>query len=365
MVIVHAADLHLDSPLRGLPQREQQDLSAFRASSRRALRRLVDRCLAERAALLLLCGDLLDASNRDHKSGLFFVEQMQRLETIGTNVRFLRGNHDAASRIVRCWLLPDFVREIGLDQPSTERFEHLGVALHGAGYRERNVSENLLLRYPEPQSGYVNVGMLHTSVEGREGHDLYAPCTLRQLKAKRYDYFALGHVHRFEVLSTEPWVVFSGCLQGRSIREPGPRGAVVVGVERQRISEVSFVALDVVRYDALGVCLDGVRSLDDIWEKIALASRARVAEAGPQAWVLQVMLSGLDGLCRLLCEPAARRASLIRSALDAGCRTPVLLESIWAVVDGPLATRFRLDQAGEVVEPRRARFFRYRSSLGS
>ena len=352
MVIVHAADLHLDSPLRGLPCREGDDLAAFQFATRRTLKRLVDRCLAERAALLLLCGDLLDASNRDHKSGLFFVEQMQRLESIGTQVRFLRGNHDAASRIVRCWLLPDFVREVGLDKPTTERFDHLGVVLHGAGYRERSISENLLSGYPEPHSGYVNVGMLHTSAEGREGHELYAPCTRRQLKARGYDYFALGHVHRFEVLSTVPWVAFSGCLQGRNIREPGPRGAVVVSVEHQRVCEVSFVALDVVRFDTLGVRLDSAGSLESIQERINLACRTRLGEPGPRAWVLRVMLSGTDGLCRLLSEPAARRTRLVRAALGTGSKTPVLLESIWAEVEGPLATHFRLDLPGEIAERR-------------
>src|SRR4051812_43429556 len=203
MLIVHASDVHLDSPLRGLPEYPESPppIDAFRLATRRALTELVTLCVREGATLLLLAGDLVDASGRDHKTGLFFVEEMLRLREAGILVFSIRGNHDAASRVMKSLLLPDNVREFGLEAAETATLDSLGVAVHGRSYAEREALESFLPGYPLPVSGFLNVGLLHTSAEGREGHDPYAPCTRRALRNQGYDYFALGHVHTREVLS--------------------------------------------------------------------------------------------------------------------------------------------------------------------
>ena len=168
--IVHASDLHLDSPLRRLPRCQDVDLDAYRNASRRALKRLVKLCELRRAAVLLLCGDLVDGSNRNHRTGLYFVEQMLTLESSRTQVVYIRGNHDAVSRIVRSWLLPGFVTALGLAGPETLRLDSLGLSMHGASYTHRHIVEALLTSYPEPQPGHVNVGMLHISLDAGESH---------------------------------------------------------------------------------------------------------------------------------------------------------------------------------------------------
>lgn len=82
--IVHAADLHLDSPLVGLERYDGAPVAELRAATRRALENLVQLCLAEDAKLLLLAGDLYDGDWRDYSTGLFFAAQMARLREVGT-----------------------------------------------------------------------------------------------------------------------------------------------------------------------------------------------------------------------------------------------------------------------------------------
>src|SRR5437762_2642437 len=117
--IVHASDLHLDSPLAGLERYEGAPVEAIRGATRRAFENLVTLCLDERAALLLIAGDVYDGDWKDYSTGLFFAATLARLRDAGTRVVVVRGNHDAASQITKNLRLPAHVRELSKDRPET------------------------------------------------------------------------------------------------------------------------------------------------------------------------------------------------------------------------------------------------------
>jgi hypothetical protein len=263
MRFLHAADIHLDSPMRGLGKYEGAPVERMRSATRRALSNLVDLCLAERVDFVVIAGDLYDGGWRDHSTGLFFAQQMLRLRDAGIPVVMVRGNHDAASQITKHLRLPDNVHELSSRKPETFELPALGVCVHGQSFATRAVTDDLASRYPPAVRGAFNVGLLHTCAEGREGHEAYAPCTIETLRAKGYDYWALGHVHAREVLSTEPWIVFSGNLQGRHIRESGAKGATLVTVEGGKVASVEHRALDVVRWRVCEVDAGGAASGDE------------------------------------------------------------------------------------------------------
>ena len=212
---LHAADLHLDSSLRGLERYERAPVEAMQHATRRALVHLVDLALEEKVHFVLLAGDLWDGDWRDYNSGLFFVQQMARLHDSRIPVFLIAGNHDAANRMTRSLRLPDGVRVLDADAPETVLLADLGVALHGQSFAQYNITDDLSLRYPAARPGCFNIGMLHTSATGREGHERYAPCSVEGLLAKGYDYWALGHVHKREILYDDPLIVFPGNTQGR------------------------------------------------------------------------------------------------------------------------------------------------------
>lgn len=121
-------------------------------------------------------------------TGLFFISQMSRLQKENIKVFLIRGNHDAANLITKELKLPENVIEFSVDKPETFTIEELQVALHGQGFASRAVTENIAKAYPSKMEGYVNIGLLHTSATGREGHESYAPCSLDDLKEKGYNY---------------------------------------------------------------------------------------------------------------------------------------------------------------------------------
>ena len=210
---LHAADLHLGSPLQGLAQKDEGVARRLASASRSAFEDLVTKALDENVAFTVIAGDIFDGDWKDASIGLFFNRQIARLDRRGVPTFFLRGNHDADSVVTKSLLWPDSVVEFSTRRPETHRIAKLEVALHGRGFPRRDVADNYAVDYPAPVPGWFNIGVLHTAC-GRAGHENYAPCTPADLAGRGYDYWALGHVHAFEIVSQDPWIVYPGNLQG-------------------------------------------------------------------------------------------------------------------------------------------------------
>lgn len=341
MKFLHAADLHLDSPLSGLPGYEGAPTGEVRGATRRALENLVERCRMEQAELLVLAGDLYDGDWRDYSTGLFFVRQMARLGESGTRVVWIRGNHDAQSQLTRHLSLPGNVRELSVERAETLVFDDLGVAIHGMGYATRDVTENLAAHYPAPVPGAFNLGLLHTALDGRSGHAGYAPCTLDQLRARGYQYWALGHVHQREIVSEEPFIVFPGNLQGRHIKETGEKGATLVEVVGSEVQSMEHVALDVVRWSVLEVDVTPLASFDDVLDEVERGMRKLERRAEPRTLALRVRLVGRSGVQAALDRDRDKLLGEVRArSLGAGS---VYVESLEIAVE-PEITRRELDE---------------------
>ncbi len=229
---------------------------------------------------VVIAGDLYDGDWRDYQTGLFFARQMGRLAKANIPAFILYGNHDAESQITRRLAMPEGVNVFSARKPETFILKELGVALHGQSFRQRDVTDNLASTYPEPITGIFNIGVLHTGMGGMDGHANYAPCTLDDLVTKGYDYWALGHVHHGVVLHQNPHVVFPGNLQGRHIRETGPKGACLVSVEDREIVEFGPLYTDVVRWAQIQVSVDGCDRNAEALERVRQAVESAINAGG-------------------------------------------------------------------------------------
>ncbi|MEZ4301865.1 MAG: DNA repair exonuclease [Polyangiaceae bacterium] len=292
MKLVHAADLHIDSPLAGLGRYEGAPVHKIRGATRRALENLVALCIEEDARLLLLAGDIYDGDWRDYGTGLFFAAQMSRLREAGVRVALVHGNHDAASQITRALRLPENVHTFEAARPATLVIDELALAVHGQSFATRAVTADLAAAYPAPLRGALNIGLLHTAADGRPGHETYAPTTPTILARRGYDYWALGHIHAREVLHADPWIVFPGNLQGRHARETGPKGATVIEVSAARVTRIEHRALDVVRWSHVPVDLRTADTAHDAVDLARTALARALAEAEGRTLCARVSLTG-------------------------------------------------------------------------
>jgi len=290
---IHTSDLHLDAPLHSLALKDEALSDLVGSATRGALEQIVTLCLEESVHALLIAGDLYDRDLHSMKTAAFLTAQLERLNAAAIPVFVIRGNHDAASVITKELYLPPNVHVFS-GHGGTERLEEHGVAVHGVSFAKPQAPESLLPKYPAPVAGCFNIGLLHTSLAGSEGHDTYAPCSISDLKNHGYDYWALGHIHKRQVHSEAPHIVMPGMPQGRDIGEAGTKTLTLVSVsdgpdstnvtlEERRTSQVEF--------SRLPCALDGVEEWRDMLAKITAAINEAASQAAGKC-ILRVELTG-------------------------------------------------------------------------
>jgi DNA repair exonuclease SbcCD nuclease subunit len=315
---IHAADIHLDSPLRGLTRYEGAPVEEIREASRRALKNLIQLALDEEASFVILSGDVFDSDWRDYNTGLFFINQIARLTQAGIQVFLIAGNHDAISPISRNLKMPENVYTFSTRTFESKSLEKIGVVIHGRSFPGRAVEENWVPSFPEPVKDAFNIGILHTSVSGYAGHDTYAPCTLDSLVNKGYNYWALGHVHKEQVLSKAPWIVFPGNIQGRYIREAGAKGCMLVSVEDNDVVDAEFRELDVLRWYHLVIDTGGGNE-DDVLAKFSEQLEDTMSEAkGRTAAVRVTIIGACSAHGAFMKDPEKWRNELKAAAINVG-----------------------------------------------
>ena len=373
--IIHAADIHLDSPLQKLGSYENAPVERIRGASRRALENMVQFAIDEAVDLVVIAGDLYDGDWPDQNTGLFFVAQASRLVDAGIPLAVIRGNHDAANVMTSSLPLPKNPDGSSImlasERVDQRLFESIGIAVHGRSFRTRAETENLAAEYPAPHRGLFNLGLLHTSLTGAEGHDPYAPCTPAQLAEKEYDYWALGHVHtRGEHgLDGAAPVVFSGNIQGRHIREVGPKGCLLLEVDSRNQCRRTFHELDVVRWQRCQLDVSDVQHCDEVIDRFQAWIEQSLRDAMDRLVVVRVELCGATPLNHSLRRQQENLKASLQAIAVAHGRGQVWMEdlkchtedeadtAVTADMDGPLESLAAVieqfdagEEAGKAVE---------------
>ncbi len=321
---LHAADLHLDSPLSGLGT--DAPSSQIRGATRQALANLVQLALRERVQFVLLAGDLYDGDWKDWRTGQYLVEQLASLKRANIPVYAISGNHDAEQVLTKQLPFPGEL--LPPRKPATRIVPGLPVAIHGQSFATRAVTENLALGYPPALAGHFNIGLLHTACGSTE-HDNYAPCTAEDLAAKDYDYWALGHVHTRRVVATAPWIVFPGNLQGRNVREEGSKGATLVHVSAGRVAQALHQPLDVLRWARLTVDCTGAADAEEVQNRVAVSLSPAVMEAEGRLLAVRLTLTGpCAAHAALAADPEATRQTMRAAAANVAERDQLWLEDV-------------------------------------
>jgi DNA repair exonuclease SbcCD nuclease subunit len=271
-------------------------------ATREALVSIVDLCLEERVDALIIAGDLYDGDQTSMKTARFLAGQLQRLHGANIETYLIRGNHDALSRITQELILPPSVKLFSGRAETVELNRgNLNVAIHGLSFAKPHAPESLLPKYRPPVPDAANIGIMHTSLAGAQGHDLYAPCNVSDLHGWGYDYWALGHVHLRTKHHGDRAVVMPGMPQGRDINEAGAKTVSLVTINDDHSITVEERLTSIAQFERIAVDLTPAatwrEAVDLIEKEIAkargttrsqhLVGRLRLNGMTPVTWQLR------------------------------------------------------------------------------
>ena len=295
---VHAADLHLDSPFKGVCETEARVADVLRRATFEAYKRVIDLCVDRRVDALLVAGDVFDGADRSLAAQIQFVRGLERLHKAGIRAFICHGNHDPLDGWGARLKMPPNVYQFGerAVAVSVDPQSSTGPMVCGISYPTREMRSSLLPEFPVPEPGRVTIGMLHANVGAGTVHEAYAPCTVEELTATGYNYWALGHVHTRAILrDASPMVVYPGNTQGRHPNERGPRGVYLVEVEDQGAQATispEFVATDSVRWEQVDLQIDGIEDDGALFDRLAELVDDLVTQADDRHLVYRVRVEG-------------------------------------------------------------------------
>lgn len=306
---VHAADLHLDSPFKGLKSTAPDHVAALMYDATfNAYANIIDMCISEKVDALLVAGDIYDGVDRSLHAQMRFVDGLQRLDAEGIRSFVCHGNHDPLDRWEARLDYPPSCHRFGSEFEAVPMFPDAPgrFVVYGISYPTRDVYKNLVLGLGRVEDGPFSIGLVHANVDNNPGHAPYAPCSLDDLAQSGIDYWALGHVHTRQVLNElSPVVVYPGNSQGRHPNETGARGVYLVDVDDRGTVHLEFRAVDVVRWERTSIDTSELYTEQELLDALDERMQTLLDGADGRSVIARVTLTGRSKLKRFFRHPNA------------------------------------------------------------
>lgn len=321
LTFIHAADLHLGAPFRGLRALSAKWANRLLTAIPEAYDRIIDAAITREVDFVVVSGDIFDDARPSYGDYLRFFSGLERLCAAGIPAYFVTGNHDPYTSWQHDFFsLPDNATMLPGDRPGFALVERDGEPLcviGGRGYynqtwpideciaegvtREAAVQE-LAARCPRAAEAPFAVGLLHT---GLNLDPVKAPVDPAVLMRSGMDYWALGHIHmKYAYPSfTDPRLVFSGCIQGRDIKETGERGVFQVTLKEGAPNEVEFIPTASVVWQRMRVDVSDCANLPDVTDKLMRELFRENGKARCEEMVVRIALIGATPLHVMLSRP--------------------------------------------------------------
>lgn len=329
---IHCSDLHIDSPFKGLASQVPTLTERLRESTFQSFYNIVKLAVEEKVDAVLIAGDIFDGTDRSLQAQLKFRRGLLELSQKGIPSFIVHGNHDPSNSWSHTLDWPESTTIFPGNKverfPVTREGKTLAW-IYGISFPQKEVNENLALKFKKDQDQGFAVGLLHANVGQNPSHDNYAPCSMQDLISSNFDYWALGHVHEFKVLrENNPCIVYSGNTQARHLKETGPKGCCLVTLNSGAPANIRFVPTDVVSYRSAKVDVSGAASINEILRAIQFEVEELVKEAlTREGLVVRLVLTGRTAVHNELQKPGAIKA------LEEEVHTFFEVHSPWVLVD--------------------------------
>lgn len=292
---IHTADLHLDSPFKGLNHLPAPIFEKLTESTFSAFHSIIELAIHEHVDFVLIAGDLFDNNIRSLKAQISLRKGFEKLAKADIYVYVIHGNHDhlGGSWAQISW--PENVHFFSKDvemRPFIKNEKTLA-HIYGFSYPKRAVTENMVKYFNKTEGALYHIAMLHGNLEGKEEHDPYAPFTVQQLLEKKFDYWALGHIHKQQLLHKNPYIIYPGNIQGRHKKETGEKGCFIVEAKKAEM-KLRFVPCSSIIWETIPIAIDGLETVDELM--IAINKNKQLYRSHYEGTILSLYLTGSSSL---------------------------------------------------------------------
>ena len=311
---IHCADLHIDSPFKGLSEIHPDLRNMLYQSTFESFNNIVELAIEKAVDCVLISGDIYDCTDKSLQAQIRFRNGLQRLSDAGIHSFVVYGNHDPLDSWSATLKWPDNVTIFGGDKVERCALTKGGepiAQIYGISFQKKDIRDNLALQFERQDDDVPAIALLHTNVGENTGHEPYAPATVKELSSSAMDYWALGHVHKHEILkSANPAIVYPGNSQARNPRETGAKGCCLVTLYPNRACDVEFVATDVVRYRSDSLDISDCSDADDVMNSIKRRCQEISDEMEDRHAIIRLSLTGRSDL-----HPELQRGDNVRDVL--------------------------------------------------
>jgi len=297
---IHCADLHIETPFKGISEIQPELQELLYQSTYQSFNNIIELAVDKKVDCVVIAGDIYDSEDKSLRAQMRFRDGLVRLAEFGIQAFIVNGNHDPLSGWSAKLEWP-----AGMHCFSGESVECIPLLrngeivanIYGISFAKRDIKENLALRFPKADKSAPCIGLLHANVGGNTAHDPYSPCTVEDLSLTGIDYWALGHIHNHSILSSsKPSVVYSGCSQGRSPREVGPKGCCFVTLEPGYAPTIEFIPTDIIRYKSDSLDISSGSSIDDVLSLVTEKCKEISSELEKRISIIRLVLTGRTNL---------------------------------------------------------------------
>lgn len=314
LTFIHAADLHLGASFRGVQALSETWAEKLVAAIPESYGRVIDAAITNKVDFVLMSGDIFDTSRSSYADHLKFFEGLNRLNDVGIPVYLCTGNHDPYTSWQQDFFaFPPNTTMLPADRPGFEVFEKEGEPLALIGGRgfynqawpnDENIAEGITRKKAEEATGVkasFGIGMLHT---GLNLDPRRAPTDPDELMQAGMDYWALGHIHiKYWYPENNPQLVFSGCIQGRDIRETGERGIFKVTLREGAPNHLEFIPTATIVWQQMTIDISDCASLVEVNDLIIRELFNENSKARCEEMCTRITLTGKTELHKALSKP--------------------------------------------------------------
>lgn len=300
---LHTADLHLDSPFKGMSSLPMEIRNKVIHTTFQALQHVIDLAISEAVDFVLFSGDVFDLADRSLRAQISFQQAMKELDRHHIEAFVIHGNHDPMDGHKASLSWPDnvhFFSDNVQTVPAHNRQGQQVALVHGISYRTAAVKENLALQFQAGAPSTYHIGMLHCNVDGDAEHEHYAPCSKQDLLRSGMDYWALGHIHTSKVVHANPYIIYPGNTQGRNIRETGEKGCYIVDVNEQGQTKLNFHNTDVLRWFNSTLEIEDIQTEQELIDHIEDYIESVSTQLHSRSAIIRLNLKGRGPLHRWL-----------------------------------------------------------------